>query len=117
MSSFIGHSHLSGVVAVNQLDGDLDLSRVPDLELLIASRERSGTRVLVLDLRRVTFMDSSVLRLLLAADQRARREGRRLVLAVGEGAILRLLRITLLESRFELTDDPAAIRRTEGGGR
>jgi anti-sigma B factor antagonist len=64
----------------------------------------------VLDLRRVTFIDSTMLRLVVAAHLRARNEGRRLALAIGSDVVRRVFRITLLEWRLEIVNDPSDVR-------
>jgi anti-sigma B factor antagonist len=63
----------------------------------------------VLDLRPLTFMDSSGLRALLAADTRAREAGGRLVLIRGDERVQRVLRITRLDERLEIVDDVDAV--------
>jgi anti-sigma B factor antagonist len=63
----------------------------------------------VLDLRALSFMDSSGLRALLAADARAKEAGRRLVLVRGDERVQRVLRITRLDERLEIVDDIDAV--------
>jgi anti-anti-sigma factor len=96
-------------VAVLSLAGDLDLSNAHQVERAIRDAEIRRPDVLVLDLRRVTFLDSTMLRRLVAAHSRARADGRRLVVAVGTEAVRRLFRITLLEWRLEIVDDVADV--------
>lgn len=55
---------------------------------------------LVLDLSKVSFMDSSGLSVLLNAQRRLTRDGRRFVLAVPDGQVRNLLRQTDLDSTF-----------------
>ena len=99
----------SDEVAVLPLGGDLDLSTVGAAARSIRRAEARRPSVLVLDLRDVTFIDSTMLREIVAAHLRARREGRRLALAVASDAVRRLFRITLLEWRLEIVDDPAEV--------
>jgi anti-sigma B factor antagonist len=99
-----------GEVAVLPLGGDLDLSTAPEVEREIRRAEARRPGVLVLDLRAVTFLDSSILREIVAAHVRARRDGRRLAVAVGSEAVRRVFRITLLEWRLEIVRDPAEVR-------
>lgn len=96
-------------IAVLQLDGDLDLSNARAVEGAIRGAEASRPGVIMLDLRRVTFIDSTALRTIVSADVRARREGRKLVVVVGTEAVRRVFRITLLEWRLEIVDDPARV--------
>jgi anti-sigma B factor antagonist len=57
--------------------GELDLSTVPTLERALAALD-DGAPAGVLDLSGVTFMDSSGLRLLIIASERAQAAGRQL---------------------------------------
>lgn len=86
---------------VMSLAGELDLSQVPAAEKIFRSVEGSKPSTLVVDLSGLTFIDSSGLRLMLEADQRARREGRRLVLVEGPEAVQRVFLIALLDKRLE----------------
>jgi anti-anti-sigma factor len=58
----------------------------------------------VLDLSELDFMDSTGLRLLIAADSRAREDGRRLTIIKGPEPVQRVFRITRLEERLEIVD-------------
>ena len=64
----------------------------------------------VFDLRGLDFLDSTGLRLILGADSRARREGRRVVIVPGPEKVHRVFRITLLDRRLEFADSPEAAR-------
>jgi anti-sigma B factor antagonist len=97
-----------GLVRV-ALKGELDLSTVNKVEEEIESLEAGGAKLIVLDLSRLTFLDSTGLRCLVTADQRARDAGRRLVLVRGPDAVQRVFTITRLEERLEMVDDAASI--------
>jgi len=96
-------------VAVLSMGGDLDLSRTEEVGRAIQRAESLEPGVLVLDLRRVTFIDSTMLREIVAAHLGARREGRRIAVAAVSEAVRRVFRITLLEWRVEIVDDPADV--------
>jgi anti-sigma B factor antagonist len=91
------------------LKGELDLSTVNKVEEELESLEAGGAKLIVLDLSRLTFLDSTGLRCLVTADQRARDAGRRLVLVRGPDAVQRVFTITRLEERLEMVDDAASI--------
>jgi anti-sigma B factor antagonist len=91
------------------MDGDLDLSRTGEIGRAIQRAESLEPGVLVLDLRRVTFLDSTMLREIVAAYLRASRQGRRIAIAAVSEAVRRMFRITLLEWRVEIVDDPADV--------
>jgi anti-anti-sigma factor len=97
-------------VVVVTVAGDLDLSTAPDLERSLVGVQTDG-RPVVLDLRQVTFMDSSGLRVILAADARARSAGSRLVLVEGPPGVQRVFHLTLLDRRLEFVADPTEIAR------
>jgi anti-anti-sigma factor len=99
-------------VAVLSLAGDLDISNADGAARAIRRAEAGAPAVLVLDLRRVTFVDSTMLRVIIAAHERGAEAGRRVVVAASD-AVKRLFRTTLLEWRLEIVDDPA---RVEAGG-
>jgi anti-anti-sigma factor len=85
--------------------GELDLSTAPELEHSLVASQTDGRHV-VLDLRGVTFMDSSGLRVILAADARARSSGARFVLVQGPPSVQRVFQLTLLDRRLEFVADP-----------
>jgi anti-sigma B factor antagonist len=98
----------NGPVAVVAPTGELDLSGAAvlqaELDRLADEGELGGV---VLDLRGLEFMDSTGLRTLVSADQRAREAGRRLAIVRGPEAVDRIFNVTRLDERLELVDDPA----------
>src|SRR3954454_16941613 len=70
-----------GVVRVI-LRGELDMETGPRAEEELRRAEADAPPTLVLDMREVTFFDSTGLQMVLDADVRAREEGRWFVLAV-----------------------------------
>ena len=88
------------------LAGELDLSSalVFDEELRrIEDREHPST--LVLDLRKLKFLDSTGLRLIWSAHARALRAGRRLKIVPGGTAIRRIFRLTGMNDRLDIVDE------------
>jgi anti-anti-sigma factor len=92
------------------LRGELDLSSVTKVEDELKRVEADGPGVIVLDLSRLTFLDSTGLRCLVTADQRARESGRRLVLVRGPDPVQRVFAITRLEERLEMVDDATSVK-------
>ena len=90
--------------------GELDLSTVGKVQEELRRVERSSPPTVVIDLSRVTFLDSTGLRCIVTADERARDEGRRLVIVRGPDPVQRVFSITRLEERLEMVDDAAAVR-------
>jgi anti-anti-sigma factor len=87
--------------------GELDLATAPDLEELVLGRLAEGARV-VLDLRGLSFMDSSGVRVLVAAHARASVDGCELTIVRPErgGAVDRILEVSGIEQALQLVDEP-----------
>jgi anti-sigma B factor antagonist len=90
------------------LRGELDLSTVGKVDDEL-QRWEGSTRDVVLDLSRLTFLDSTGLRCVVRADERAKEDGRRLVVVKGPEAVQRVFEITRLEERLELVDDAPSL--------
>jgi anti-anti-sigma factor len=98
----------NGLVHV-ALRGELDLSSVNKVQEELRRVEADAPPVVVLDLSKLTFLDSTGLRCLVTADQRARDDGRRVVLVRGPDPVQRVFSITRLEERLEMVDDVSAV--------
>jgi len=94
-----------GVVTV-AFSGELDISRADEVERELEQIESGKPTTLVFDLRGLDFLDSTGLRIILGADSRARREGRRVSIVPGPERVHRVFRITLLDRRLEFADTP-----------
>ena len=92
--------------AVVVIRGELDLATAPDLEAAIKSRLDDGQDVVV-DLRELEFMDSTGLRVLVAAHARVEgTEQRFLIVRPLPGAsIERILAVAGVERVLDLIDD------------
>lgn len=73
--------------------GELDIATSPRLGRALSEARRQA-RVIVVDLRRVAFLDSSAIHTLLLADTRARRENRRLVILRGPAQVDRIFALS-----------------------
>jgi anti-sigma B factor antagonist len=104
MKTFDVTSEDRGEAVHVRLTGELDISTAPKVEDELARVEPGRPALIVLDLRNLAFMDSTGLRLLIAADTRARQQGRRLTIVKGPEAVQRVFRITRLEERLEIVD-------------
>jgi anti-sigma B factor antagonist len=95
------------------LTGELDLSSALALEEeLRRIEEEKHPRVLVLDLRTLKFLDSTGLRLILAAHARALKRGGRLSIVQGTYAVRRIFRLTGVMERLNVFEDlPSAEAR------
>ena len=104
MVPFALKRQLSSDAARIVVSGELDLSTGPRLEEEVRQLEAEGPAVLVLDLREVTFFDSTGLQLVLDADVRAREEGRTLIVAPGDGEPRRILELAEVADRLRLEE-------------
>lgn len=77
--------------------GELDLDTVRDIEERLLELQQNGFREVVLDLRNLTFIDSSGVHVIVAADRLARRDGTRFVLIAGPSAVQRVFEIAGIE--------------------
>jgi anti-anti-sigma factor len=92
---------LAGGAVRVALRGELDLEHAYTFDEEMRRVEAGGPSCVVLDLRGLWFLDSSGLARLLAANRRAQKERRRLLLVRGTPAVQRLLAITAVGHHFE----------------
>ena len=95
-------------VTVVALSGEFDLAGVERFEIALGRLE-SGPGAVLVDLSGLDFMDSSGLRALVMADQRAKQAGRRLAIVPGPPVVRRVFEITQLDERLDLVDSAAAL--------
>jgi anti-anti-sigma factor len=84
--------------------GELDLASLAAVERQLDDLRDVGFADIVVDLRGVTFLDSSGLQLLLAASRQASASGCRFRLVQGDAAVQRLLEITGTTEAFEFVE-------------
>jgi len=99
----------NGLVHV-ALVGELDLSTVAKVQDELRKVEATSPATMVVDLSKLTFLDSTGLRCIITADERAREQGRRMVIVRGPDPVQRVFSITRLEERLEIVDDAGAVR-------
>lgn len=86
--------------------GELDLRTSPELEERLDRVWGAGAELVILDLRQIEFMDSTGLRVLLAAHQRAHETGRRFALVRGADQVERVLTLTGVRDLLTVVDAP-----------
>jgi anti-anti-sigma factor len=104
MVPFTVERQLSDGTARLLVRGELDMETGPRLDEQIRDVEAQRPAVLVLDLREVSFFDSTGLQLVLDADVRAREEGRRFVVLPGDGEPMRILELAEVADRLQLEE-------------
>lgn len=91
------------------LSGELDLSTLDHLETVLDGSLDGGPELVVLDLRNLTFLDSSGLRVMLRLHESQRKQGGRLVLIQGPRRVHRVLELTRADEELEIVADPGEI--------
>ena len=87
------------------LTGELDLAEVGRVSRRMAKLELESPPVVYLDLRKLTFLDSSGLQALVDTDVRGRAAGRRVVFIRGPRTVHRVFELTRLDERVEMLED------------
>ena len=88
---------------VVEVTGEVDAYTAPALDLCLHSQARQhGVRVLVVDLSRVTFLDSTGLGVLVTAMKRIDAHGGRMQLVVNGDRVMKVFRITALTRLFTI---------------
>ena len=86
------------------LTGELDITTYEDAEKQVTDAEQAAPALLIIDLAGLQFVDSTGVRLILAADQRAREQGRQLALRLGDGLARRVFAALGLLDKFDVLD-------------
>lgn len=88
--------------------GELDLTTTPAVESGVLEAVRAGDRTVVLDLRELTFMDSTGVRTIVAAHRLAAQAGHelRVVRPARGGAVARVIEISGIDDALGLVDEP-----------
>jgi anti-sigma B factor antagonist len=86
------------------LSGELDVDSTGEVEERLIAVEESAPQRIVIDLRELAFIDSTGLSLLINANRRAEKGGRRLTIVTGTGPSRRLLRTTGLDTRLDVVE-------------
>ena len=88
--------------------GELDLATAPELEDRVLAAVRAAEGDVVLDLRELTFMDSTGVRTIVAAHQAAKESGAdlRVVRPAADSAVSRVIEISGIDDALGLVDAP-----------
>ena len=105
MASFeIDTEERSGELVV-RLSGDLDLAALEAVDTALAQAQTDGHRSVQVDLRRLEFIDSTGIRLLLMAHKRAKKKGDQFCIIRGSERIQRIFALTDLDQRLRFCED------------
>ena len=86
------------------LTGELDITTYADAEKQVTAAEQTTPALLIIDLAGLQFVDSTGVRLILAADQRAREQSRQLAIRLGDGLARRVFAALGLLDKFDVVD-------------
>ena len=89
------------------LTGELDIATFDQAQRQVEEAEKTAPTSLIIDLGALRFVDSTGVRLVLLADERATEAGRRLAVRLGNGPALRVFAALGLTDRFEVLDGSA----------
>ncbi len=92
-----------------ELEGELDLVSAPLLDDTLAGLALDGAATVVLDLRAVSFVDSTGLKAIFRARNAAGEHGRQFAVTRGSPQVERLLELTRLNEHLQLIDTPDAV--------
>lgn len=97
-------SSREGVVHTIGVTGELDLATADELQLELERVENTDAASIILDLSGLTFMDSTGVRLLIAAHRRSSADANRLALLRGGPAVQRVLQLSGVELLLPFAD-------------
>jgi anti-sigma B factor antagonist len=98
-------SFRSGDTHVIRLAGELELTTADPVEQELRRVEHTWAPIIAIDLCRLTFIDSTGMRLLLQAEDRSSRGTSRLVLTRGTEAVQRIFEICDLTNRLPFVEE------------
>jgi anti-anti-sigma factor len=87
--------------------GELDLDTASQLDRELAALREAGADRLVLDMRALTFMDSTGLRLVIRWDTDAREQGFEFAIVPGREVVQRVFRLTGMHEHVPVAPPPA----------
>ncbi len=98
-----------GERVVLSLDGELDLASVPLLESEVENATLDSPATIVLDLRKLEFIDSTGLRAILSLDKSSTERGQAFALVRGSQQVQRLMSMTRVDEHLRIIATPEEI--------
>jgi anti-sigma B factor antagonist len=105
-SNFLVETQCGERATILSVSGELDLLSSPELEQALERVNAGDSELVMLDMRRLEFMDSTGLHTLVKAHQRAHESGRRFVVIKGGEQVQRLLNLTGMSELLTVVDSP-----------
>jgi anti-anti-sigma factor len=104
MNDFRCETSQRGDEYVMRLFGDFDITGFKQVDEELRGIQSDGRPTVTLDLRGLTFIDSSGIRAILQADARERARGKRLRLIAGPDRVHKVFQITRLDDQLEFVE-------------
>ena len=105
-----GHFHVNaeriGASALIEVEGELDIATLPELERAVTRMRSQALERLVIDLRKLDFLDSMSIELLLRVHGELTATGAELVVVRGPRAVNRVFDLMELQRVLTLVDEP-----------
>jgi anti-sigma B factor antagonist len=98
-----------GERVVLSLNGELDLASVPLLESEVENATLDSPATIVLDLRKLEFIDSTGLRVILSLDKRSTERGVTFAIVRGSQQVQRLMSMTRVDEHLRIIATPEEI--------
>jgi anti-sigma B factor antagonist len=92
--------------ALIAVSGELDIASAPELEQAFDQIRPESTKLVIVDLRELDFMDSTGLSIIVRAHQRLAESDCELTLIKGQPQVQRLLDLTGVADRLRLVAEP-----------
>jgi anti-sigma B factor antagonist len=97
----ISETRLDDITSLIAVSGELDLATAPRLKWPLVDAIDAGARRLIVDLSRVTFMDSTALGVLIGI-RRSLKLGSRLAIICTDADVLKIFEISGLDAVFQI---------------
>jgi anti-sigma B factor antagonist len=107
--SFTVHLQQRSDATLIVVSGELDIASAPELEQALDQVRPELTKLVVVDLRELQFMDSTGLSIIVRAHQRLAEHGCELTLTEGPPQVQRLLDLTGVADRLRLGSEPGEL--------
>jgi anti-anti-sigma factor len=105
-SDFVVDTQTTGRAMTLTLSGELDLVSSPILRQSLDRANEADAELIVVDLRKLEFMDSTGLHLLVTAQQRAHDSARRFAVVRGGEHVQRLFDLSGIGDLLQVVDSP-----------
>jgi anti-anti-sigma factor len=96
------------------LSGELDIAQAPLLERTLRAAEDGATRLIVVDLSELSFIDLTGTRVIVQASERLRRAGGRLIVVRGPRPVEMVFALTGVDAMLEILDPEPAVELLRG---